>query len=135
LLVVLLVEEKVQLVLVLVELREKQWSANLISEVVVTIPLLGVCDLIALLQRYGVGLVIEPLGSIELLVAMKPTGASMECVRATFRADRNRCARSLTIFGLEVRSKNLNFLDRIEVDRNLGCAVAAVVDVGDAVDG
>src|SRR6185369_4232176 len=67
-------------------------------------------------------------------MAMEPRRSAMELVRAALGRYREITTSSLTVLCLVVRGENLQFANGVRINRDLRGAIAAIVDVCNAID-
>src|SRR5262249_53358750 len=125
LLVVFLVDEKEELVFLLIELQPRQ------SDRPAEVP----ADVVVAIKRTPEALrIVEEVVGVQPFVAVKEARAALIPLRAAPPDELNEAAPRLAELGLIVRGQNLDFADRIGVDRHVACAVASCINGGGAVN-
>ena len=105
------------------------WPTDLIANVVVAV------------QRRSIGqislqlvLLVEPFIGVQAFMTMKKATIAVPLVAAALGDQGNLSAGSLSEFSLVVGGENLHLFNRIGIDRDVGSAIVAGIDVRCAVD-
>src|SRR5579862_7123139 len=122
---VLLVEEEEQLVVrtIVVTMGNRNRAADVVANVIVAVH--------GAWQTRGVA---KEIVRVEIVMAMEEPRVRMVLFCASPGRVLNDCASGLSVFGLEVRSKHLDFRDRIWVHSDLGPILRSFNYVRHAVD-